>query len=281
MMDLHCHTAASDGQYSPVQLIKLAKKTGITVLAITDHDTVDSLWQGELSAKESCIRFIPGIEINAQGKNVHILGYNINYKSSATQDICAANKQMRRKRAKMIFDYLADKNIYLTWADIEKYAPGGIFARPHFARAMIEQGYISTVSEAFDRYLDTEEFRKIKRPRPTAEEAIKMIETMSGIPVLAHPALQKKSDKDIEALIVHLKNAGLAGIECYHSEHSENDIKKYLALAHKYDLLITGGSDFHGEKIKPSIKLGTGINNNLNFHDEKLIENLQKFKSRN
>lgn len=278
MMDLHCHTTASDGQYSPEKVVAFAKEIGISVLAITDHDTIDGLARGEQAAKAAGIRFIPGIEINAQGTNVHVLGYNIAYKNRAAQDICMANKKLRIKRAEMILAYLANKKVYLTWADLEKYTSGGIIARPHFARAMVAHGYVNTVSEAFTKYLDTKEFRAIRRPRPTAEEAVKMIRTMHGIPVLAHPALQKKSDEALESLLVQLKSVGLLGIECYHSEHSADDVQKCLSLAAKYNLLITGGSDFHGEKIKPTIKLGTGINNNLNFHDEALIYQLMQNK---
>lgn len=271
MMDLHCHTLASDGQYTATEIVAMAKSIGLTALSITDHDTIDALAEGAKATKQANIQFIPGIEINARGKNVHVLGYNIDYQSSITQEICKNNKQLRQKRAEIIFAFLKQNNIQLTWDDINKYAQHKIYARPHFAQAMLEHKYVSSIKEAFDRYLDTPEFRQIKEPRPTVEEAIVMIKQMQGIPVLAHPMQQGKAYAELDTFIIPLKKLGLAGIECYHSENTSQDTELSLALAQKHSLLITGGSDFHGEKIKSAIKLGTGINNNLNFHDDKLL----------
>ncbi|WP_196593774.1 PHP domain-containing protein [Pectinatus sottacetonis] len=274
MMDLHCHTLASDGQYTPTQLVYAAKKAGISVLSITDHDTIDALEEGVQAAKQLNILFIPGIEINARGKNIHILGYNINYKSIITHKICKHNKYLRQKRAALILTFLKQYGINLNWSDIDKYAQHKVYARPHFARAMLDRKYVSSTKEAFDKYLDNSEFHKIKDPHPTVKDAVKMIKKMQGIPVLAHPMRQGKTFAELNTFIDILKKAGLAGLECYHSENTIQDTELSLSLAHKHSLLITGGSDFHGEKIKPKIKLGTGINKNLNFNDENLIQKI-------
>jgi len=271
MMDLHCHTFASDGQYTATEIVAMAKSIGLTALSITDHDTIDALDEGAQAAKQANIQFIPGIEINARGKNVHVLGYNVDYKSDTALQICENNKQLRQKRAELIFAFLKQRAIHLTWKDIDKYALHKIYARPHFARAMLEHKYVGSIKEAFDKYLDTPEFRQIKEPRPTVEEAIVMIKQMQGIPVLAHPMQQGKAYAELDTFIIPLKKLGLAGIECYHSENTPQDTELSLALAQKHSLLITGGSDFHGEKVKPDIKLGSGINNNLDFHDDKLL----------
>lgn len=268
MIDLHTHSTASDGQYTPIELVQLAKKAGITVLALTDHDTTAGLYEAYKTALELGINFINGIELDTKYPNIkgnfHILGYNIDPKHKALSATCANFAEQRLERANRIFTYLESHGIKLNREKVFEYAGKGVITRPHFARVMHEDGYVSCTQEAFDKYLDTSEFQKIDRPKPHPKDAIKMITDAGGIAVLAHPSQLKLGNISLSDLLCELKSYGLSGLECYYSTNTPEQTEYYINLAKKYSLYITGGSDFHGDKIKPDIKLGTGINNTLN-----------------
>ena len=172
----------------------------------------------------------------------------------------------RESRKYRIIDFLANHGVHISLEDVQTYAKIAALGRPHFAQAMLAKGYVSTIREAFDKYLATPAFDKIERKKPSAEEIINTIHQAGGIAVLAHPLLLKLDKNDFEALLKKLKNAGLDGIECYYSRHSQNDTEYYLKQAEYLNLRISAGSDFHGEKIKPDIRLGMDINiNNISI----------------
>lgn len=267
MLDLHTHSTASDGQYTPTELVQLAAKTGITVLSLTDHDTTAGLAEAARAAEHCGIRLIPGIELDTKYPgirgNFHMLGYGIDPAHPALAAQCAGFAEQRVQRANRIFDYLESYGIRLDREKVFDYAGPGVIARPHFARVMLESGYVSSIQEAFDRYLDTPEFQTIDRPKPHPGEAIRTIRQAGGIPVLAHPYQLKLGEHTLPGLLEELKNDGLGGLECYYSTHTAQQTEELIALANQYGLYITGGSDFHGEKIKPQIALGTGIDHTL------------------
>lgn len=267
MLDLHTHSTASDGQYTPTELVHLAAQKGVTVLALTDHDTTAGLAEAEQAAAECGIHFIPGIELDTKYPgirgNFHMLGYGIDPQHPALAAQCAGFAEQRVQRANRIFSYLESYGIHLDRDKVFAYAGSGVIARPHFARVMLESGYVSSIQKAFDRYLDTPQFQTIDRPKPHPKEAIQMIRQAGGIPVLAHPYQLKLRENSLPALLEELKNDGLGGLECYYSTHTAQQTKDLLALANVYGLYITGGSDFHGEKIKPQIALATGIDHTL------------------
>lgn len=273
MIDLHTHSTASDGQYTPADLMRLAAKSGISTIALTDHDTVDGIPEARAEADKLGLSFIPGIEISVKGpvKELHILGYYIDIENESLKKMCRNFVSLREERKERIFKYLDDFGVHLTKEEVEKYSSNGLVARPHFARAMVDAGYVATTREAFDKYLATPAFDKIERPKPMPEEGIKCILEAGGIPVLAHPVQTKLSLPDLEELVISLKEAGLKGIECYYSTHTKEQTQSYLELAKKYNLIVTGGSDFHGEKVKPDICLGTGINNSLCVMDSEIL----------
>lgn len=275
MIDLHTHSTASDGQYQPAELIRLAVDKGLSAIALTDHDTIDGVPEARAEAERLGITFVPGIEISVKGnapvKELHILGYWIDIENLQLKEMCARFKALRAEREERIFQYLDSAGVRLLRENVERYAVNGLVARPHFARAMVEAGYVSTVREAFDRYLAVPAFDKIERPKPSPEEGIQCILASGGIPVLAHPVQTQLPLSELEELICSLKEAGLKGLECYYSTHSPQQTRDYLEMAQRYDLTVTGGSDFHGERVKPDIMLGSGINGSLCIEDADIL----------
>lgn len=259
MVDLHLHSTASDGQYTPAQLMELARQAGVTTLALTDHDTTAGLAEAAAAAQQLGLCFIPGIELDcshpAVGGRFHILGYGIDAAHPALAYCCQNFAQQRWERADRIFTWLAQLGMPLDRNAVEEKA-SGVIGRPHFARAMVEAGYVSNVREAFDKYLDTDEFRAIDRPKPHPKEAITMIRDAGGIPVLAHPNQLKLLDITLEALLVELICCGLRGLECWYSTYTDMDTVQYLTLAARLGLCTTAGSDFHGPAVKPQVQLG-------------------------
>ena len=257
MIDLHIHTNASDGQYSPAETVKLAASKGMTCIAITDHDTVAGLGEARRAASEAGIECIPGIEISVQGnRELHILGYYIDGAHSGLMEACDNFIRLREQRVSRIFTYLSQKGVCLTEEQVRRHVLNGAVGRPHVARAMVDAGYVSSVQEAFDRYLGVPEFDNVERAKPTAREGLQMILDAGGIPVLAHPALLKLDDESLVALISELADGGLKGIECYYGRHTHAQSAQYLKYAEKFGLFATAGSDFHGENNKPGVNIG-------------------------
>lgn len=266
-IDLHVHSTASDGQYTPTQLIHMAKTIGLSVLAITDHDTVAGLNEAKAAACEQGVQLISGIELDSKYPgiegNFHILGYGIDWEHPVLRGLCTDLSAQRQERAQRIFSYLEQYGVCPSRQRVYALAANSVIGRPHFARAMVEEKIVSDTREAFNRYLDTPEFQRIDRAKPHPREAIHMIIESGGIAVLAHPSQLKLNGHSLETLLEELKEYGIGGIECYYSTHTPEQTQAYLSLAAKMELYVTGGSDYHGEAIKPDIQLGTGINNSL------------------
>ncbi|MCM1107333.1 MAG: PHP domain-containing protein [Blautia sp.] len=255
--DLHMHSTASDGQYAPEELVKKVKAAGIGMMALTDHDTVDGVPSACEAARELGIVCIPGIELSIRHEaELHMLGYGIDTDNARLREFCGQLVRDRDTRADKIIDYLAEYGLAVSRAEVEEKAGSQVIGRPHFARVLVEKGYVGSVQEAFDRYLATPEFARIERPKPTAREGLSMIHGAGGIAVLAHPVSLKKEGAALDQEVRALVELGLDGIETYYSTHSAAQVEEYHRLAVKYDLLETVGSDFHGEKIKPDIFLG-------------------------
>ena len=266
-IDLHIHSSASDGQYTSAQLMLLAQEVGLSVVALTDHDTTAGLAEAKQAAQTVGIRLISGIELDTKypgiGGNFHILGYGIDPTHPALQEVCLDFASQRQERAERIFWYLESCGVCPSRQRVYELAGNGVMGRPHFARAMVEQGLVSSTREAFDLYLHTPQFQTIDRQKPHPREAIRMIMQAGGIAVLAHPSQLKLGEHLLSDLLVELKNDGLGGLECYYSTHSQEQTDQYVTLANQFGLFITGGSDFHGEKVKPQIELGRGIDGSL------------------
>ena len=255
--DLHTHSTASDGQYTPSEVVALAKKCGIEVLALTDHDTLDGLEEAVRAGKELDLRIIRGIELSAREYHTfHILGYNVNPEAPKLAALCREMKDSRDQRSLRIIDFLKEKGIVIDLAGVEALAGGKIVGRPHFAQALTRYGYVSSNREAFDRYLDTEEFhRRIERPKPPVRTCIEAIKAAGGKVSLAHPYQIGIDGPALESLVRELADCGLDAIECHYPKYTPEQEAFYLHLAEKYGLHVTGGSDFHGERVKPDVPL--------------------------
>lgn len=262
--DLHIHTNCSDGQYSPAKVVSLAKKHGLTNIAITDHDTVSGIEAALLAGREQSVNVIPGVELSAKEyKKLHILGYNFHTDAPELTDMCNELVDGRTQRKYRIVDFLRERGVNVSVEEVEAEAGGNVIGRPHFAAVMVKKGYVGSVQEAFDKHLDTPEFVKIEREKASAEKCISVIKKSGGKTSLAHPHQLQLNDDRLEGLINKLKDFGLDAIECFYPLHTDKQTAFYLELAKKYDLHVTGGSDFHGEKVKPDItfsKLKLDIN---------------------
>lgn len=276
MIDLHMHTDCSDGQFSPEKTVQLAHEAGVTTLAITDHDATDGIAPAQKAAMQYGMRFFPGVEISVKGeKELHILGYGIDPHHAEMCEFFADFQRERAARAVRIVEYLKRRGVSVTLDDVRRYNAGQISGRPHFAKTLVAMGYVSSVKEAFARYLTTPEFyAHVERPKPSPERGLEVIRNAGGVAVLAHPYLLHMELSQFESILQQLISFGLQGIEVYHSRHTPECIMQYLQLAKQYNLLVTCGSDFHGPAVKPDIFLGSGANGNLCITDETIPNRL-------
>jgi len=283
IIDLHTHTNYSDGELYPLELIRLAIEKRIGILGITDHDTLEGIKkvnkQNPLIV-DSGIKIINGIELSAKVKKgrMHILGYdidifdiNLNNKMSELKDnsinsVLSIMEQIKR-----------DYGIIFRYDDIKELVNSNHnLGRPDLAKLCVKYGYASSIQDAFDKYL----IEAHNKTRSTGkglpyEECIELILKSKGIPVLAHPKSLELSKKEFLILLKEMINIGLKGIEVYHSSHTEEEIKYYLEIANKYNLLISGGSDYHGPIVKPDIDIGTGKDNNIKIKSLSLVEEIK------
>lgn len=255
-VDLHLHTNASDGQYSPTELVNLAREYSLEVIAITDHDTTDGIREAQEASQISGMPLvIPGIELSAEDStgDVHVLGYHIDLESAYFEERLAAFRADRYSRGQRILQRLAGLNLPLDWERVLAIADGGSIGRPHIARAMLEAGYVESVRDAFDRYLHNGGPAYVARARLSPEEAVELIHSAAGVAVLAHPGLLP----DYAAVIRRLVPVGLDGVEVVHPSNLENVRLNLRALAQQHNLIMTGGTDFHGPKVKEHVTLGS------------------------
>ena len=266
-IDLHTHSTASDGSFSPEEIIQAAvkltsKENNPVFLSLTDHDTVSGIESFEKAASKYKDRLtaIPGIEISTDyhGVEIHILGYNIDRKNPLLLDKLKRYRDSRDSRNEKIIQKLQGIGIQISMEDIQPEKPGETIARPHIAKQLMKKKYVASVQEAFDKYLGNGKSCYVERIMPTPQEAITLIQHCGGAPVLAHLMLYTKlSSLQKNSMVRELKEAGLIGIETYHSSHSPIDEEYIKSLAKEWGLIETGGSDFHG-RIKPDVSLFTG-----------------------
>ncbi|HJX61673.1 MAG TPA: PHP domain-containing protein [Dehalococcoidia bacterium] len=243
--DLHCHTTFSDGSLTPTQLVDRAVQRGVEVMALTDHDCTDGLPEAlEAASRHAGFLLIPGVELSTDvpQDEVHVLGYFIDWQSPAFQEHLDRMRRSRLHRGRAMLDKLRELGIDLSWERVQEIAGEGAVGRPHIALAILEAGRIKTLDEAFDKYLGRNGPAYVEREKMLPTEAVELITSVSGLPVLAHPAQLKDLDRFLE----ELKRAGLLGMEVYYQYYGPEDIDRLLAAARRHDLLPLGGSDFHG-----------------------------------
>jgi len=254
-VDLHIHSTASDGRLSPADIVRQAAEQGLSVIAITDHDSVDGIAPALVAAKAfPGLKVIPAIELSTdvpQGE-VHVLGYFIDYTDREFQVILEGLRYSRLKRAQGMIAKLKNLGVHIDWERVREIAGTGSIGRPHIAQAMLEKGYITSIKEAFDRYISRGGPAYVEREKMTPAEAVELILKVNGLPVLAHPF----TTNNTETMIAELKAAGLVGIEAYYDGYSADEINRLVSLADKYDLITTGGSDYHGLETVSETMIG-------------------------
>jgi len=264
-IDLHIHSRASDGSLAPTEIFALAQRLELKAIAITDHDTLDGSKEALNSGPPDSIKFLTGIEISATppppficSGSFHILGYAFDLHDAALNQKLEKLQLARKNRNPQIIERLNHLGMALTFAELLDFVPQGQIGRPHIAQLMVKKGYVKSINAAFESYLAQGRPAYVNKFRMTSEQAIQQILSAGGVPVLAHPFLMDiQNGASQEDLIVSLKALGLKGIEVYYPEHPPHETEHYRHLARKHELLMTGGTDFHGA-LKPEIQLGIG-----------------------
>jgi predicted metal-dependent phosphoesterase TrpH len=251
-VDLHTHSTASDGVYTPAELLRQASEAGLRVLALTDHDTTNGIAEAAEAARKLDIDFIPGLELNTDtsGGEVHVLGYFPEFERPAFQAVLKILRDARARRGQRMVELLNEHGISISWERVREIAQGTV-GRPHVARALMEAGYVQSIGEAFDRYIGKGCIGYVPRYHLSPVDATRLIDSANGLPVIAHP-LTLPGLPTLREWLPELCAAGMVGLETYYGPYTEADERELRALAHEYNLIPTGGTDFHGPGIHPT-----------------------------
>jgi len=281
-IDLHIHSSASDGTLSSSEILIQARKQNLGAIAITDHDSIEGSRKAICAGIPPPLKFLTGVEISTTpppgffcSGSFHILGYGIKLNDPVLNQTLEMLQEARRNRNPQILSRLNHLGMTLSLKEVENEVREGQIGRPHIADLMVKKGFVKSSDDAFDRYLGKDKPAYVDKFRIDCERAIEIIAKAGGISVLAHPLLLNiEQDEIMEDLIVTLKSMGLKGLEVYYPNHMPEHIDYYAVLARRHDLLMTGGSDFHGF-LKPNIQMGSGKGNlNIPFElYERIVEN--------
>ena len=244
-IDLHIHSTASDGKLTPADIVREAAKRGLTFIALADHDSIDGIAPAIIAAQAfPQLKVIPGVEISTDipSGELHMLGYFIDYADPRFRATLDKFKNSRLQRAQKMVAKLQKLGINVDWQRVQEIAGSSSIGRPHIAQAMLEGGHITSIKQAFIEYLGHDRPAYVEREKMTPKETVELITGAQGLPVLAHPLTLN----DPEAMTMELKAAGLAGIEAYYNGYTEEEVGRLLRLAERYELIATGGSDYHG-----------------------------------
>lgn len=258
-VDLHVHSTKSDGTFTPSELVDYALEKGLSAFALTDHDTINGLEEAVSYGKDKPLEIIRGIEFSTEyhGRDVHILGLCINDKTPAFTQKLQAFQESRCNRNEKMCSRLRAAGIDISYRGLQEAFPEAVITRAHYARYLLEYGYVNSMEEAFARYVGDHAPCFVPREKVTPEQAVELVLEAEGVPILAHPVLYRMSDSKLEKLVASLKEAGLMGIEAVYSTYNAKEERDMKRLAEKYRLCISGGSDFHGSN-KPGLDMGTG-----------------------
>jgi hypothetical protein len=253
-IDLHTHTTASDGLLGPEQLIGLARTAEVGILAVADHDSTDAVDRAMAAGEAAGIEVLPAMELNTDvpGTEVHVLGYLLDHRVSWLQALLRRLRDGRLHRAERMVEKLSALGAPITMERVLAFSGGGAVGRPHVARALVEAGWVRETAEAFNRFIGRNGPAYVERLKVTPGEAVQIIRRAGGVPVLAHPGWLG-DDAAVESLL----GDGLEGIEAYHPDHTPEMVERYLAVARRHGLLVTGGTDFHGADLATRVPLGS------------------------
>ena len=256
--DLHLHTTASDGRLEPREIVSLAVRVGLDVIAVTDHDTIDGVVPALAAAQASpSLTVISGVEINTDVPRgeVHILGYFIDYTDKKLAATLQKLRDSRRERAQKMIAKLGKLGMKIDWQRVSELVRGGSVCRPHIAQALFEKGYVGSEKEAFDKYIGHDGPAYVERYKLLPIEVVKLILDAKGLPVLAHPA----DIAGLDELVPKLKAVGLVGLEVYYRDYSSEIVARLAKIAEKYDLIPTGGTDYHAFGDGSEVEIGGAI----------------------
>lgn len=273
MIDLHVHSTKSDGSLSPTELVGAALKVPLTAMALTDHDTVSGIDEALSAAQGTGLEVIPGVELSADynGKEIHVVGLYVNHSNPKLNEYLDHFLETRDIRNIRMCEALSADGYNINIEELKEAFPGCVLTRAHVARLLMKKRYVHSVKEAFDRFLGDHCKYFIPREKITGADAIALIKTAGGIPVLAHPILYHMGSERLELMISELSAAGLEAIEAKYCTYTSSDERQIKELARKYNLQISGGSDYHGV-VKPGLKLGIGYGKL--YIDDSILKNM-------
>ncbi|RPJ72662.1 MAG: PHP domain-containing protein [Desulfobacteraceae bacterium] len=264
-MDLHIHSTASDGTFSPVHLLAMAVRLGLGAIAITDHDSIAGSREALLEGIPPELSFLTGVEISAEpppsypgAGSIHILGYAIRLDDPELNRALEKLQEARKNRNPEIIRNLKRLGIPISLEEVDREAGDGQPGRPHIAALLVKKGVVGTIDEAFDRFLGNGRPGYVDKFRIECSQAITLINAAGGIPVLAHPCLlELDTDEQLDELLQEMIAMGLKGLEVYFTDHTPEQTRRFADLAARYELLTTGGTDFHGATL-PDVRMGVG-----------------------
>ena len=259
MVDLHVHSNKSDGTFTPSELVTMAIKKNLTALALTDHDTTDGLEELANAAAGKPLAVVPGIELSTayEGKDIHLVGLFIDPTQSDFRAHLKAFVESRDDRNRKMCANLQEAGIPISYEALQEANPGSVITRAHYGTWLLEHGVVSSVADAFSKYLGDHTPYFVPREKVTPQQAVSLTQKAGGLAILAHPILYRMSRERLDILVHRLKEVGLTGIEAIYATYNSREENQIRQLASKYDLLLSGGSDFHGF-AKPKLELGTG-----------------------
>lgn len=280
MIDLHTHTTASDGQYTPEELVYKAAEKNISVLAITDHDTISGLEEGAEACRKTGITFVPGIEINIQRPNCEFhllgLGLNLNGISESLNKLLKGLIESRHERNEFIVSKMRSSGIKTTVEEIQAEFPDQVLGRPHFASWLTNHNYVKNRQAAFDKFLARDRPWYVERTGADLDEAVKAIYESGGVPVIAHPLSLYLSWSKIEPVLADFFEHGVKGMECFHPGARVTECLRLQEIARKLGFFVTAGSDFHGEKVRSDRRPGHTCGGKI-IEDKYYYEELKPF----
>ncbi len=278
LIDLHTHTTASDGTYSPTELVKMAKETGLSAVAVTDHDTTRGLEESIEAGRKFGIEVIPGCELSVEfkGGQMHIIGLWLPLSPRHLEEELEYLRNKRHQRNRRIIEKLRDLGIEISYGDVfEVVEKGATVGRPHIARTLVNKGIVSSVDEAFKKFIGPQGLAYVPKEKFSPEKAIGILKREGATIILAHPFSLNLSPSHLKKEIERLRGLGLEGMEVYYSEHTQEQTREYLCICREMGLLVSGGSDFHGA-VKKGIHLGRGRGNLKIPYD--LVEEMKKYR---
>ena len=243
--DFHCHSTASDGVLAPSELVELAYRQGVRILALTDHDSIEGVAEAcRAAARYPDFTLIPGVELGTDipGAEVHVLGHFLDPDDAELRDTLRRLRESRLGRGRAMVERLRELGFDVTWEQVRRFAGDGAVGRPHVAQALLEKGYVATVTEAFEKYIGRTGPAYVGREKLTPAEAVATIVRLGGIPCLAHPA----DLAGLDGLLGELKAAGLVAMEVFYKDYDPPTVERLRAASAGFDLIPLGGSDYHG-----------------------------------